>query len=221
MSDPADGVVVEETGPHTERRGFVDRISGAALPILLAALGLAGALVAWRVGMAGDIASDANVAGLAAARGRSAQVVTAEGIIARTEEAWLDYERARRRAAALQAGDLPADALNDLKVAASHWFLVRPEYIDADGGYDREGHRAALLAQAASEEDIDPDPHFRTADVEYDRIRGLPVAGLVIAAALPLATLAALTRGRLRAASGARGRGVFLVGLVLAALAWV
>jgi hypothetical protein len=147
--------------------------------------------------------------------------VAAEALVARTTEAWLDYERARRRADALEAAGFHSDALRFRNEATTHWFLVRPEYLDASDAYDAEQHRAAILQEAATRADVDPTPHFVLADAEYARIERLLVAAVVIALALPLATLAELTRGRWRVAAGSFGALVFVVGLALVALGWL
>lgn len=215
------------TGPGSEGREETrDRVGrfarlGMLLPMLLAALGLAGALVAWRVGVASDEAQDATIEGLAAARARSAAALVTEGYVARTNEAWLDYERARRRAAGLQTGGLPGEALNETKVAATHWFLVRPEYVDTGGEYQPDRHRAAQMADAGSRQDLDADRHFARVEAEYGRMEGLAAAGVVIAAALPLLTLAEVGRGRRRRLAALAGAAVFVLGIIAAVMAWL
>jgi hypothetical protein len=194
---------------------------GLAIPILLAALGLAAAVIAWRGGVAANAAEDANRAGLDAARERSAGVIVNEGLVARTFEAFLDYERSRQRAAALEAAGLHEQALLERKLATSHWFLVAPDYLDTNGQLQPDRQRAALLADDASRADIDPAPHFAAADAEFGRIRGLIVAGIVIAFALPFLTLAEITAGRFRIIGVVAGGGFFVAGLLLAAVAWV
>lgn len=194
---------------------------GLAIPILLAALGLAAAIIAWRGGVAANAAEDANRAGLDAARERSASVIVNEGLVARTLEAFLDYERSRQRAVALEAAGLHEQALLERKVATSHWFLVAPDYLDISGQLQPDRQRAALLADAASRADVDPAPHFAAADAEFGRIRGLIIAGIVIAFALPFLTLAEITSGRFRILGVVAGGGFFIAGLLLAAAAWI
>ena len=142
-------------------------------------------------------------------------------LVARTTEAWLDYERARRRAEVLEAAGFHADALRFRNEATTHWFLVRPEYLDASDSYDAEQHRAAFLQEAATRADVDPAPHFAVADAEYGRIQRLLVAAFVIALALPFATLAELTRGRWRAGAGLLGTLIFGLGVGFVALGWL
>jgi hypothetical protein len=213
-SDPPSA---DAAGPEAKRS---DRF-GLAIPILLAALGLAAAVIAWRGGVAANAAEDANRAGIDAARERSASVIVNEGLVARTLEAFLDYERSRQRAEALEAAGLHEQALLERKLATSHWFLVVPEYLDPAGQLQPARQRAALLADDASRADLDPAPHFAAADAEFGRIRGLIVAGIVLAFALPFLTLAEITAGRLRLIGVIAGGGFFVAGLALAAASWI
>ena len=105
--------------------------------------------------------------------------------------------------------------------ATSHWFLVRPEYLDRNGQFQPGQERAALLADAEQTKDIQPLAHFSSADAQYDRLRGLIGAGIVVALALPFLTLAEIAKGRLRIAGVLVGSGIFGTGLVLAVLAWL
>ena len=59
------------------------------------------------------------------------------------------------------------------------------------------------------------------ADAEYGRIRNLILAGIVVALALPFLTIAEISRGRARLVGVTAGAGIFGIGLVLAALAWL
>ena len=197
-----------------------DRLS-IVLAVMLAALGLAGALIAWRVGDASNRASDATQEGVIAARARSAEEITADGLVAQTMDAWLEYERARRRAESLTEAGFPDEGLNNAMQAAAHWFLVRPEYLDEEGTYAPERHREAYLAEAASRRDIDPAPHFARAEAEEGRVRALLLIGVVLAAALPMLTVAGFASGRLRAGATALGGSIFAVGVVLMVVAWL
>jgi hypothetical protein len=194
---------------------------GLAIPILLAALGLAAALIAWRGGVAASTAEDANRAGLDAARAQAASAVTNEGLVARTLEAYLDYERSRRRAEALDAAGFHDRALLERKLASSHWFLVQPDYLDQGGQLQVDRQRAALMADDATDTDMDPAPHFAVADAEYARLGTLIVAGVLVAFALPFLTMAEFTSGRLRVGGMLAGIAVFALGLGVGALAWL
>jgi len=206
-------------GPKS-RRG--NRLGAIVFPLLLAALGLAGAVVAWRVAGASDAAGGESGAGIAAARARTAVVIASEAKIAVALDGWLEYERARRRAEALEAAGYPRTALRDRTVAASNFFLMGGDvqYLDAAGQFDPQRMREALLSEGASREDLDPGPHFAAADAEYDRVRSLVGGGLLIAGALPFLTLAEVTRGRLRGVGAVAGAGLLLAGLLLAITRW-
>lgn len=192
-----------------------------AIPVVLAALGLVGALVAWRVAAAGEAAASESSAGVAATRARGTAVILSEVAVARAMEAWLDYERSRRRALALEAAGYPTTALRDSTQAASDYLLVVDEYLDPDGRFDPERMREAKIAEAASREDHDSARHFAAADAEHARVRQLTSAGILLTGSLPLLTLAEVTRGRLRRLGVVAGIGLFGVALVLALLAWL
>jgi hypothetical protein len=199
------------------------RLTTIVFPLLLAALGLAGALVAWRVATASDVASGESGAGTAAARARAAAIVAAEARVATAMDGWLEYERATRRAEALEAAGYPVTAQRDRTEAAGNFFLVGGDwqYVDADGRFDPQRMRDSLLAEAASRDDLDPSPHFEAADGEHARIRWLIVAGVLIAAALPFLTFAEISRRRPRGLASVLGGSLFAVGLVITAAWWM
>ena len=218
MTEPA--IPAGAAGPtDPPRRRIRPLASQFAIPVLLAALGLAGALVAWRVAVASDAAAGESAAGLAAARAGGTAVILSEVAVARTMEAWLDYERARRRAVALEVAGYPTTALRDSTRAASHYVLVVDDYLDPEGQFDPARMREAMIAEAASREDHDAARHFALADAEYARVRALSGAGILLAGSLPLLTLAEITRGRLRRLGAVTGIGLLSVGLALAILA--
>ncbi|MFN2483831.1 MAG: hypothetical protein ABR509_02690 [Candidatus Limnocylindria bacterium] len=192
-----------------------------AIAVILAALGLAGALIAWRVGDASNRASDATQEGVIAARARSAEEITADGLVAQTMEAWLEYERARRRAESLQRAGFADQALGNAMQAAAHWFLVRPEYLDDEGNYDPRRHRESYLAEAVTRRDLDPTPHYARAAAEESRVRSLLLIAVLLATALPLLTMAGFTGGRLRVGATAIGGAIFAVGTVLRIVVWL
>jgi hypothetical protein len=189
------------------------------IPILLAALGLTAALIAWRAGDAISQADDANRAGLDAARARSAATVVNESLTTRTLEAFLDYERARRRAAALAAANLEEDAQLDRMIATAHWFLVEAAFIDRDGNFQPDAQREALMADAVQDADLDPAPHFAAAEKAWTTLSGLILAAIVMAVALPFLTLAQVTTGRLRIVGTLIGSVTMAAGIALMAVA--
>jgi hypothetical protein len=217
---PVAGSAPEPAVPPPATSERPDRF-GLAIPILLAGLGLAAALIAWRGGVAAGAADDANRAGLDAARAHAASAVVNEGLVARTLEAYLDYERGRRRAEALDAAGFHDRALLERKLASSHWFLVQPDYLDQAGQFQLDRQRAALMADDASGADLDPAPHFAAADAEHARLRTLIVAGVLVAFALPFLTMAEFTAGRLRLGGVLAGIAFFAFGLGIGALAWL
>ena len=213
---PADGSATNAA----DRRDARDRLA-IPLAVLLAGLGLLGALIAWRVGSASEDAADATQAGLIAARALTREETTAVGLASRTLDAWLEYERNRRRAERLREEGYPTEGLNYAMQSASHWFLVRPEYIDEEGNYDPQAHQESYLTEIAGQIDLDADTHFAQAEAEEGRVRALLLIGVFVASALPLLTFAQFARGRLRFAATGVGATIFLIGVVLTALAWL
>jgi hypothetical protein len=209
------------TGPRDGNESRDRGRLGVVVPILLATLGLVAAVIAWRAGVAGSAADDANRAGLDASRERAASVIINEGLTARATEAYLDYERSRRRAEALAAAGANDQAQLNRMQAAGHWFLVRPEYLDRTGQYQPNQQRAALLTDDEQQKDIQPLAHFSTADTQYARLQGLIGAGIVVAFALPFLTLAEIGRGRMRIVSVLAGVAIFLGGAAMAVTAWL
>jgi len=209
------------TGPRAAHESGDSGRLAVVVPILLATLGLVAAVIAWRAGVAGSAADDANRGGLDASRERAASVIINEGLTARATEAYMDYERSRRRAVALAAAGANDQAHLNRMQAAGHWFLVRPEYLDRTGQYQPSQQRAALLTDDEQQKDIQPLAHFSSADAQYARLQGLIGAGIVVAFALPFLTLAEVGRGRLRIVSVVAGVAIFLGGAAMAVTAWV
>lgn len=207
-----------DAAPETGKSGRRE-ILPTLIPILLAALGLTAALIAWRAGVAIGEADDANRAGLDAARARSAATVVNESLTTRTQEAFLDYERARRRAAALAAADLEEDAQLDRMIATAHWFLVEATFIDRDGNFQPDAQREALMADAMQDADLDPAPHFAAAETAWRSLSALILAAIVVAVALPFLTLAQVTKGRVRILGTLIGSVTMAAGIALMAVA--
>jgi hypothetical protein len=212
---PLDSTSPADAG--SQARGRLDVV----IPILLAALGLAAALIAWRASGAAGAAGAADGAGLAAARLRASALIVDEGLTSRTLEAYTDYERLRRRGDLLARAELDAQAQLARMEATSHWFLVYPEYLDRSGAFQANLQRAALLAGDEGRLDLRPQPHFEIADAETARVRSLMNSGMIIALALPFLTLAEIGRGRLRSAGTLIGAGLLAIGAVAAAVSWL
>jgi hypothetical protein len=192
----------------------VDRLLPFVLAVMLAVVGLMGALIAWQVGTRSDAAADATLQGLIVTRARAAQESAAETTVSQTAEAWRSYESQRRRAESLRASGFPDAALEAAGRASAHWFLVHPEYVDGVGGYDAVAHHDAIMAEAASRADLDAAPHFADARDEEARIRNLLLVGILLAAALPVLTIAGVTAGRRRWVATIAGSVVLVAGIL-------
>jgi hypothetical protein len=212
---------MDDPTPSAASVNRADARLSIVLAIMLAGLGLMGALIAWRVGSSSDIASGATLSGLIATRARAAESASAQSLVSQTSDAWLAYEAQRLRAESLRADGFPDAALEAAKRASANWFLVHPEYLDKDGNYDAESHRAALMAEAESGADLDPAPHFALAEREEARVRSLLLVGILLASALPLLTVAEVTGGRRRRVAAVGGLVFFVIGTIAMVGVWL
>ncbi len=190
------------------------------IAIMLALLGLLGAMTAWRIGIVSSDSDDATGDGLAAVRAANEAEVESFAAVAQANDAWLDYERNRQRAEALETAGMPEQASNYWKQAVAHWELVRPDFVGSDHVYSRESHLAASLRDASATNDLSAGPHFDAAEHGYDVVSRLAIAGIVTGAALPLLTAAEILRGRGRAFFGVTGAAVLVLGAVLTGVWW-
>jgi len=212
--------MIDETPrPSAPSKPESDRL-GLVLAILLALIGLFGALIAWRLSDADLAASDAARAGLAATRERSRAVLTSEAEVTQSQGAWLRYELSHRRAEALRAAGQPVEALRAAKEAASHWAFVRSEFMRPDGTYDIATHRRTTLAQLASGSDLDPARHFAQAAAHEDRQQRLALSGILVAGTLPFLALGTVTRRRVRMFAALTGSALFLLSVAVLVVTW-
>ena len=217
--DPTEPSEDASVPPGTSTR--VDTVLPFVLAIMLATLGLMGALIAWRVGASSGAAADATLQGLIVTRARATQEATAQSIVSQTSEAWLSYESERLRADSLRAGGFADAALEAATRASAHWFLVHPEYLDTAGDYDSIAHHDAIVAEAASRADLDAAPHFAAAQAEEARVRNLLLVGILVAAALPMLTIAGVTAGRRRWVATAAGSVILVAGVIATIAVWL
>lgn len=190
------------------------------IAIMLALLGLLGAVTAWRIGIVSSDADDATTDGLAAVRAANEAEVESLASVAQANDSWLDYERNRQRAEALETAAMPEQASNYWKQAVAHWELVEPDFVGSDHIYNRESHLASLLKDASATNDLDSGPHFEAAEHGYDVVSHLTIAGIVTGAALPLLTVAEILKGRGRLVFGVVGGAVLVLGAALTGMWW-
>jgi hypothetical protein len=191
------------------------------IAILLATLGVMGAFITWRMGQLGNVAEDASRAALAARRERSASLVEAGTQVMQATGDWLGYELAKRKADSLRAAGQAAEALRWDREASSYWFGVPNADIALDGTYDPQAYLDALVAANTEGKDVEPDAHLDAAALAQWHASRLGQLGVMLAAILPLLTLAEITHRRRLQLVLAGGSAVGVVaGIVALVLLW-
>jgi hypothetical protein len=191
------------------------------IAVLLAALGVTGAFITWRIGQLGNFAEDASRTALAARRERSASLVQAGTQVMQASGDWLGYELARRKADALRAAGQPAEALRWDREASSYWFGVPNADIALDGTFDRQAYLDALVAADTEGKDVEPDAHLDAAAAAQWHASRLGQLGFVLALILPVLTLAEIThRRRLQLALVGGGAVGVVAGIVALVMLW-
>lgn len=176
-----------------------DRLQ-TVVAVLIAVVTLLGATVAWRAALAADEAGDADFAGLTA-------VLNAEQT--RTLNNTTLYEHYRAFTAYLYHNELgnliaadldsapaaEADRLNRQKteawdIATANQTFFPNRYLNRDGSYNVERELGETWAQAAQQQDVNPEPHFVASDRLRSRANWLIGVLIILAVALVLYTLA-------------------------------
>jgi hypothetical protein len=191
-----------ETSNESAGENGDNRLS-TLVALLIAAVSVIGAVVAWRASVAGDGAGDADVAGvratinlaetnaLASVKGFSNYASFIDfykyretGFLIEEEGEALPDDVTEEEAAAL-AKEL-ADTY-DLTTAAG---LAFPnEFLNRDGSYGVERESGEFIASAARVKDINPQPSFDEADALRGQTDRLLIALSVLAVALVFYTL--------------------------------
>lgn len=196
-----------------------DRL-GLVVAVLLALLGVLGAMVAWRMASAGNLAGNATRDALLAQERNGAVEVTASISALDGFGAWLDYETARYRGAALFNVHDDAESIRAYGEAAGHWAAVPREFLDLKGDLQVEAYQSSLVASGTAGR-AQPAELLARAVTAEAQTAGLGTAGMVLAAALPLLTAAeVVSRRRARLGLAGAGMAVVAVGVVLMLLAW-
>jgi hypothetical protein len=182
-----------------------DRIK-TVVAVLLAAVTVMGAVVAWRAAVASDEAGNADFSGLAATL--NAEEARALNAIAGYEDlrAYTDYVRYNEMGNAL--ADALTDAPEDEQTALERqmreaWDLATEiqdrffenRYVNADGKYDLPRELDELWADDTLDKDVFPEPYFTRSDQLRAKSTSLVSILIALGVALVLFTLAtALTK---------------------------
>jgi len=195
--------------------------------ILLAAVTVTGAVVAWRAAIAADAANNADAAGLAATL--DAEETRAVNIVTTYEHyrAYTTYLRHNELGDRIaqdipDATDAEAEALQrqktdawDLAVAVQTFFDQR--YLDPDGNYDTQREIDELWADAQQSKDLYPAPHFANSDRLRNKSTTMVILLVPLALALSGFALAESMKHRLKYVLAAGGT-LILIGSIAALL---
>jgi hypothetical protein len=204
-----------------------DRIK-TVVAVLLAAVTVMGAVVAWRAAVAGDEAGNADFSGLAATL--NSEEARALNSITGYEDlrAYTDYVRYNETGNAL--ADALADAPEDEQAALERqmreaWDLATEiqdrffenRYVNADGTYDLARELDELWADDTLDKDMFPEPHFTRSDRLRAKSTSLVSILIALGAALVLFTLANMLTKAIRYILVAGGT-LILLGSVVAVI---
>jgi hypothetical protein len=179
--------------------------------LLIAAVSVVGAVVAWRASVSGDGAGDADVAGVRA----TINLTETEALAAvkgySDYASFIDYYKYRETGNLIEGGaeelanELSEEELEgiakeladtyDLTTASS---LAFPnDFLNRDGTYAIERQKGEYVATVSREKDINPQPSFDEADALRGQTDRLLIALSVLAVALVFYTLLEATESKM------------------------
>ncbi len=167
--------------------------------ILIAVATVFGALVAWRSSIADDGAGDADFAGLRASV--SAEETRALNYVDAYESygAYANYKRYQEMgnlveadqadASEAEAALLERERADSQDLSISNQRLFPNKFLDRDGSYNVNRQLGELWADAAKENNLNPEPQFAEAEQLRGKSASLLIAATVLAIALVFYTL--------------------------------
>ncbi|MBC8160398.1 MAG: hypothetical protein H7Z42_04190 [Roseiflexaceae bacterium] len=196
--------------------------------ILIAVATVLGALIAWRSSIAEDGAGDADFAGLRASV--SAEETRALNYVNAYENfgAYANYKRYQELGNLVeedQASASEEEALvlereradsQDLSISSQRLFPNK--FLDRDGSYNVNRQLGEMWADAAKENNLNPDPQFAEAEQLRGKSTSLLVAATVLAIALVFYTLVEAFGARMQYVMAALGSLCLVAGTVFALL---
>ena len=139
--------------------------------ILIALVAFAGAVVAWRAAVADGAAGDNDFAGSQAAINGAETHILNTTTMYTAYRAYADFTKYRHLQQLLQ--EQPEVETDDelgyewaiaSQLASDNEFYFSKRYLDQDGSYNSRRHLAEAWAEAGQQLDLDPVPHFASAD---------------------------------------------------------
>ena len=197
-----------------------------AVAILIAVVTVIGALVAWRSSVADDGAGDADFAGLRASV--RAEETRALNYVNAYENygSYTSYQRYNELGNLLEADQAaaPAQEIDNLErqradnhdLSISNQRLFPNKFLNRDGSYNVKRQIGEMWADAAKENDLNPDPQFAEADQLRSKANWLLVAVTILAIALVFYTLVESFGDRMRYVMVALGSLCMVAGIAFA-----
>jgi hypothetical protein len=194
--------------------------------ILIAIATVIGAVVAWRASVADDGAGDADFAGLRASV-LSEQTRALNDVNAyESYGAYTNYRRYQELGDLLEADQAAAPeedtALLERQRADNHDLSISNQrlfpnkFLDRDGSYNVKRQLGEMWADAAKENDLNPDPQFAEADQLRTKANSLLAAVTILAVALVFYTLVEVAGDRLKYLLAGLGSLCMIAGTVFA-----
>jgi hypothetical protein len=180
-----------ETSEPTNRLELVNAL-------LIALVTLIGAFVAWRASVASDNAGDAALAGLTATLNAQETEALNNTLLYEDYRAYTAYTRYNTLGDEIEtdlanvSDQTEAEILDrQMREAwdAAESFYFPHEYLRRDGSYDTQRQLGEAMAEAARQQDLNPEPHFTEADQMQAKSNWLVGVITILAAALLCFTL--------------------------------
>jgi len=176
--------------------------------ILIAVVTVIGALAAWRSSVADDGAGDADFAGLRASV-RAEETRALNNVNAyENYGSYANYRRYSEMSNLIEAdqanapeqekSELARQRADNNDLSISNQRLFPNKFLDRDGSYNVKRQMGEMWADAAKENDLNPDPQFVEADQLRDKANWLLAAVAILAIALVFYTLVESFGARMR-----------------------
>jgi hypothetical protein len=194
--------------------------------ILIAVVTVIGAVVAWRSSVADDGAGDADFAGLrASVRAEETRALN----YVNAYENYGSYANYRRysdmsnlieadltTAPEQQQSELERQRADNNDLSISNQRLFPNKFLNRDGSYNVKRQMGEMWADAAKENDLNPDPQFAEADQLRGKANSLLGAVTILAIALVFYTLVESFGDRMKYVMVALGSVCMVAGIVFA-----
>lgn len=209
-----------------EKPDWFDTLMAMAIALVT----VTGAILATRAALLGDAASGEDHAGLASAMDRALARSSTQAALYQNLTTFLDFAQHHEWARLLEraldeapsgaaAGPLEAELLIERnRASTSRSFFTNDYYDKAHQSFDRQAFVEGSLAEAASRQDLAPEPHLAAGEESRARAQKLVGVIAVLSLALLSYTLAKAWRGWPGYVLALGGTAIFLAGVAAAGL---